>query len=251
LSKELDVHLETAGEAAPEVGPPDGEGGDLSPTPDAGDAHDATDETPDAPGDLAIETFSTDAPTDSPGADHAGTDARPDDQPCGPSGAHCGAYACDVALGMCKTICFSDDDCFERRACRQGVCGNRIAIACTANDECMSGFCAQGICCQAACNQACYSCALAASTGSCQRVPANTADPDMRCPTGNVCDGYGQCVPSTCTVAADCGRYHSCSNGHCSVCFATCAQDTDCAAPNVCHDNNGCTQCGPADAGVD
>jgi len=252
-----DAHAETGGEA-PSV---DGEAGDLSTATDA--PADTTVDTPidspadtlqDAPVDLPVETVSPDALAEDAPVDRAGDgggDARPEDQPCGPQGFHCAPFTCDVAIGMCKTVCFTDDDCFERSPCRQGICGNRNLIACMSNGECISRFCAQGVCCQSACNQVCYSCALAASTGSCQLVPAGNADPEMRCPAGNVCDGRGQCVPGSCTVDTDCGRYHSCFDGHCNSCLATCASSADCVAPSVCHDNNGCTRCGPADAGAD
>jgi hypothetical protein len=178
---------------------------------------------------------------DRAGAD--GSDARPEDQPCGPQGFHCNPYACDVALGLCKTTCASDDDCSGRRTCLRGQCGSWEPFPCGANEECNSGFCAQGVCCQTACDQTCRSCAVAGSVGICSPVPIG-ADPLHQCPAGSVCNGLGGCVRTctTATVATDCGRGYSCSNGRCLACAATCVTGAECAS-GYCVDNNGCTYC--------
>jgi hypothetical protein len=271
--------LDTAVDSPREIAPPGGDA--VDPAPDAGEARDAgreaigdaRDDAPvDAPADLAAdvpleapvdapadapadapeETGGADAPTDGSPldvADGGGSDVRPEDQPCGPSGWRCNPFACDVALGVCKTACATDDDCYARRACTQHTCGLGN-YACTANEECNSGFCAQGVCCQTACSGTCRSCAVPGSIGTCALVPIGTPDPIGSCASGDVCDGRGQCVPGTCTVAADCGRFHACTGGRCVPCNATCASTPDCTAPAICIDNNGCTICGLPDAGT-
>jgi len=272
-----DAGLDAAVDSAREVAPPDGDAVDLA--PDAGEIRDATPEAiedargdapvdvavdapidapvdgpADAPADTPQETAGADASTDgSPPdvADAGGSDVRPEDQPCGPSAWHCNPFACDVALGICKSACVTSDDCFARGPCTQGTCGRPgFGAPCVANDECNSGFCAQGACCQTSCSGTCMSCAVLGSIGTCAFVASGMPSPNGGCAAGNVCDGRGQCIPTTCTVATDCGRYHSCSGGHCIPCNATCASTPDCTSPAICIDNNGCTYCGLPDAGT-
>jgi len=271
---------EAARDTVPEVPPADAAIGDAdddadgpSSPPDVADARDAVAETiDDAPADLASDApadVAADAPSDTPapdapidmappdapedrgGPDRSGSDARPEDEPCGPSGFHCNPFACDVARGICKTTCAGDDDCYARRPCIEGRCVTQPEIPCAANEECLSGFCAQGACCASACTQTCFSCAVLGTIGTCSFVPNGMPSPNGGCSSGRVCDGRGQCVPPSCTAATDCGRSHSCSNGRCLPCVATCASSADCAFGATCVDNNGCTYCGFPDAGAD
>jgi hypothetical protein len=94
------------------------------------------------------------------------------------------------------------------------------------------------------------SCAVPGAIGTCSFVPNGMPNPNGDCGPGSVCDGRGECAPSTCAVAIDCGRLHSCSGGHCIPCNATCASTADCAQGAICIDNNGCTYCGLPDAGT-
>jgi hypothetical protein len=221
----------------------------------------AADAPPDTPTDAPTDRPNIDAPVDVSPADvpaqdrvsSDGTDVRPEDQPCGPLGFHCRPFACDVALGTCKTTCAGDGDCFTGQPCVRGSCGRPSPGApCTSNAECNSSFCAQGVCCATACNGRCRSCAIPGAVGICTAVPAGGLDPTGTCTAGNVCDSRSECVPSVCAIDSECGRYHLCSNARCITCVATCASDADCiGGPVRCIDRNGCTRCDLPDAGVD
>ena len=243
-----DLHPEAASTDAPSDTPaadapadqaPDGSNGDTPPDVPIGDA--AADRG-DAPPDAAADAPSTDGTT---------PDVRPEDQPCGTLGISCRPFACDVARGVCKAACLTDDDCFTGIHCNAGnLCGYKEDTVCGADDECQSGHCAQGVCCATACNQRCYSCASLGSLKTCAPVPAGAQDPTGTCPTGTFCDGRGECVPPTCTADGDCGLFHLCTNGHCVPCTPTCVTTTECATPAICSGRNGCTYCGIADAGA-
>jgi hypothetical protein len=81
----------------------------------------------------------------------------------------------------CVAVCTRDDECEPPFVCRLGACSKPGGgVACSANDQCLSGFCAQGVCCNRACNAPCESCAMPAFRGVCQPVPP--ADrPDAAC----------------------------------------------------------------------
>jgi hypothetical protein len=169
-------------------------------------------------------------------------DTRPEDQPCGPLGFYCNPFACDVARGICKSVCASDDDCASGRPCRNGTCGGNDLSACTSNNECLSGFCAQGHCCNTACTQTCYSCALSGTVGTCRPVPQGTQDPGGRCGATNLCDGTGVCLAAQCANDTDCAVRRWCMEGRCLPCAATCASNADCFS-NICIKRNECSYC--------
>ncbi len=215
------------------------------------DAHDAGTEAPDA-ADAPADRTSADVPPDATAQDRVasdGGDVRPEDQPCGSLG-NCAPFACDVARGLCKTTCATNDDCVAARTCIRGTCGVTGDPYCSSNTECNSGFCAQGVCCATACNQLCFSCAVPGSTGVCSPIWNGAPEVSARCPTGQTCDGRGQCIPPSCAIDTDCGPSHWCVNAHCSPCAATCVTDAECAAGALCVNRNGCTYCGLRDAGT-
>ena len=189
-----------------------------------------------------------DAPSDRTLADRS--DVRPEDQPCGAQGFICTPFACDVARGVCKSTCATNDDCVTGQPCNAGLCGFRQPAACSSSDECLSGFCAQGVCCATACAGPCRSCALPGSFGTCTTVPRGALDPSATCGAGATCNGRGGCVPATCVADTDCGDLYLCNDAHCVPCNATCTSDAACAAPAVCIMRNFCTHCGFLDGGT-
>lgn len=223
------------------------------------DALPSDDAFPDAPA-------SDIGPIDAPPADAAGdridapidalpdgptSDARPEDQPCGPLAFNCAPFACDVALGICKSHCTTNADCVTGKTCTSiGLCGFREDTICAANAECASGFCAQGVCCATACTGSCRSCALPGSIGTCAPVARGSLDPIGVCGTDATCNGRGGCVPATCVADTDCGELYWCTAGRCVPCNATCVSSAECIAGAACFTRNACSYCSPADAGA-
>ena len=144
--------------------------------------------------------------------------------------------------------------------------GSKIGSACSAGNQCASGFCADGVCCNEACDGICRSCASPESLGTC--IPADVGtDPRQNCEeqgvaacgTDGVCDGTGACekyaagvicqsagcTGSTLTSAQRCdgqgvcmaAQSQSCAPFTCGAsgqCKTTCTTDGDCLAPNTC-----------------
>jgi hypothetical protein len=191
---------------------------------------------------------------------------------CRPQGVqNCPPYRC--ADGACTTKCVTDADCQTGHACVAGSCGKRQnGQACTKAGDCASDFCVDGVCCAEACQGACKSCALPSSMGHCAAAPAGAGDPHgvctdqgaQSCGTDGACDGAGgcrkyrpgtQCAPERCdgnvyTPASACSATGQCvapqslacapyaCNG--ARCFAACADNADCLAPNVCDAQGSC-----------
>jgi hypothetical protein len=230
--------------------PGDGSPADSDTRADGPSTVDATDAPADLPGsgDRPADLATGDAPTDRVPIDRTdGPDARPEEQPCGPLGFYCAPFACDVARGICKSVCATDDDCTSGRPCRNGSCGGNDRTPCSSNSECNSGFCAQGTCCNTVCNQVCFSCALPATIGVCTPLPAGALEPLNRCGEGNFCDGTGGCTTPSCATDDDCAVRRNCTAGHCVACTASCVSDADCAAVSYCVKRNGCSYCWPRD----
>ncbi len=101
--------------------------------------------------------------------------------------AACDACACTVVPAKEGTSCGSQGETCSAG----GACVSGLGAACSAAEECASGYCADGVCCGEACDGACVSCALAGRAGSCELVDAGT--PDASCPGGS-CDDFGVCA---------------------------------------------------------
>jgi hypothetical protein len=179
---------------------------------------------------------------------------------------------------MVCAACAADGDCASGNYCdlsnNGGTCTPAKAngAACSATDQCTSGFCANGVCCNSACNTSCQACTAAlkgtGSDGTCGPVAAGTADPKgvctdqgaMSCGTDGKCDGAGACQKymagtscgavaclngtligaRTCDGMGTCqqGSMMSCSpyakcNGN--ACATMCSTSADCAAGFACN----------------
>jgi Trypsin len=171
----------------------------------------------------------------------------------------------DVARGP---ACLTSLDCRPRLSCVAGACTlKERGNACSANDECATGFCADGVCCGLACEGGCVSCNQAGRVGTCW--PVDTGKPDPRgicadqgvpsCGTTGACDGFGGCAEyatgavcaaskcvgnsfegaRACDGRGTCGTAPSlqaCAPYACNAasCFNACISDAGCAAPAVC-----------------
>lgn len=118
--------------------------------------------------------------------------------------------------------------------------------ACTANNQCSSGFCVDGVCCNNRCGGGslvdCLACSVAAGAaqdGVCTPAAPGTGCSDRNaCTQRDVCLGNGVCsgAPITCTPSDACHRAGTCnpSTGRCNA---------GPALPNgsPCSDGNQCT----------
>jgi hypothetical protein len=111
----------------------------------------------------------------------------------------CSPYRCGTD-SRCNTTCTSDGDCVAPATCQSGTCGPKApGAACTAPNQCASGFCEQGICCGTTCGGACRSCALPGSPGTCTQVPVSA----------------NALCPESCATTADCASPTVCGGGAC------------------------------------
>jgi hypothetical protein len=143
------------------------------------------------------------------------------------------------------------------------VTAGRLAVAldCTDDSECASGFCADGVCCDAACDGTCQSCALTGKVGTCSAV-ANAQDDT--CGGDSTCDSAGRCgkqLGSTCASPSDCASGNCvdgvcCGSASCGTCqscaipgsVGACAPvpkhiedpDSSCSAPSACNGLGAC-----------
>jgi len=173
----------------------------------------------------------------------------------------CSPYACGTTA--CRTTCSSNAECASSTfycTGTNGTCQARKAqgLACTANNECTSGFCTDGVCCGSASCSTCQACNVTGHLGTCFNVSSTTSD--SRCttspPCGNtgLCDGLGACAlagsttpcgsqscsGSTqtnarfCTGTGTCGTATTmnCSPYVCgaTACKTTCSSSADCAS---------------------
>lgn len=139
--------------------------------------------------------------------------------------------------------------------------------ACTANDDCISGFCSDGFCCDTRCEGTCRACNVPGFLGTCRDAlpgtnPRGICQPDATaCGHDGSCDGSGSCrfaakgrtcstkicaagvLTNTayCDGAGTCGTATTrvCDPYVCkpdgSDCFSTCTvAGTECKAPAVC-----------------
>ena len=185
---------------------------------------------------------------------------------CKPSTTQsCFPFACNATTQTaCVAVCASNADCASGQLCNAGSCGlNRLGQSCTAGTDCASGYCVDGVCCSAGSCGICQACNLAGTAGSCQPVPAKTAEPHQLCvanpPCGydGTCDGTGvcrnvsagtSCGLTTCTgsntIVSSCSGTGTCvqtpvacpGNLVCgpSACLLSCATGADCVAGIAC-----------------
>jgi hypothetical protein len=115
----------------------------------------------------------------------------------------CTPFNCESAA--CRSSCVTDADCVPPNVCQTGKCGRRgEGQACTANDQCLSGFCVDGVCCENACTGRCQFCGSPAARGKCTSVRAGAPDPRA---SAGVTDPARVCLDQG---AASCG-----TNGRC------------------------------------
>ncbi len=176
----------------------------------------------------------------------------------------CSPFACNATTQTCVSVCTTDADCASGQFCTAGSCGlRRLGQICTADNQCASNNCVDGVCCSAATCGACQSCNLAGSAGSCQPVPAGSAEPHQLCaanpPCGftGTCNGAGACqnaaagtacgasacsgstsTSSACNGAGTCTQTGVACPGHfncgASGCLTACGSDTDCVTGYTC-----------------
>jgi hypothetical protein len=112
--------------------------------------------------------------------------------------ADCAQGLACTGAGACFTRCAQDNpDCESGYYCGSNACMAKKAggAACTAANECTSGFCTDGVCCAEACTETCKSCNLAGALGMCTFVPSGNRDPNgpNPCSPPQRCDGAGTC----------------------------------------------------------
>ena len=186
-----------------------------------------------------------------------------------PANRSCGNFMCQI--DACKTICTTDNDCLAPTTCSNGSCGLKgPGAACTAANQCASGFCTEGVCCDSACSDAtgttglCRSCKVAGKVGTCTPVAAGGVDPKSRCVasapgSGNcsndgTCNGAGACRPwstatgcrqqscagSTLTAAANCDGAGNCQPAMTSPCAPYVCSATSPSCLTTCSQNADC-----------
>lgn len=186
---------------------------------------------------------------------------------CQPAGTtYCAPYVCSG--NACGAQCTSDVNCSSTTYCDTStskcVARNAPGTACTAVDQCASGFCVDGVCCDKACTGTCYACTKAkkgtGDDGVCGPIAAGT-DPDNECAQDPVstcqhngyCNGAGTCAFYA--IGTACGSVSCVGNSAVGkVCnsFNECkaeATGVDCApyvcgatgCPGSCTDSTQCT----------
>jgi hypothetical protein len=112
----------------------------------------------------------------------------------------CSPYICGPTA--CKTSCAGDGDCSAGHFCQNTVCvaPQPQGSACTAGNQCSTGFCADGYCCDTACSGVCKSCdgtwTISGLNGTCSNI--DCADPQ------NECAGTAICLSGACHSLAMC-----------------------------------------------
>ena len=99
------------------------------------------------------------------------------------------------------------------------------------------GECSQGFAC-APCDVALYG----TWECKCAHPGADGCEVDADCPTGKVCDGFGDCR-APCTTDADCASGEACPQEQLCIALATCAPSVCLPLSDACHD----AACAPAE----
>ncbi len=179
----------------------------------------------------------------------------------------CLPFACSAGTQSCVSVCAADSDCAPGQFCNTstGSCGlKRLGQICNLGSECASGNCVDGVCCSSPSCGICQVCNVAGNPGSCQPVPAGTAEPHQGCtpvpPCGfdGTCNGAGNCRNTgagTSCGAASCTGSTALPAGSCdgaglcvqtpqacpdhlvcggTACLTSCTADGDCVAGYTC-----------------
>jgi len=178
----------------------------------------------------------------------------------------CTPYKCGGSPAACTSSCNNDGDCASTAYyCASHACVPKLVLgtACSAVDQCVSGFCADGVCCNSACTGACQACsaALNGSTNGTCSTASNGTNPRSVCGTSaaNTCGLNGTCQSGACAdwpSGTACGAA-SCSGGTESL-ATTCNGTGTCVTattmpctPYICGATACLTQCGAANASGD
>ncbi len=133
------------------------------------------------------------------------------DVPAGSAGSpSCSPYLCSGNSASCPTSCSKDTDCIGGDYCNGSACVSKTStgVACSAPNQCSSGFCADGYCCNTACSGACDTCKVSGKEGTCTHLSAGSA-------------GSPSCIPYLCS-------------GNSASCPTSCGKDTDCIGGDFC-----------------
>jgi hypothetical protein len=184
-----------------------------------------------------------------------------------PHPASCGAYRCNGSLPACPESCASDAVCAEGFDCEEGACALRRenGVACSRNEQCLSGACTDGVCCDSSCPGTCSSCALPEHVGVCSAVTgapapargschgaglcAGTCDgsgPDCHYPNDDTPCGAGSCDNAVAVAPRSCDGEGQCVSGPSHECPTGC-EGAQCASEMLRSDNSGCAT-GPVGA---
>jgi hypothetical protein len=144
-----------------------------------------------------------------------------------------------------------------------------LGAACTAANQCGSGFCVDGFCCDSGCTGQCQACNVSGSVGACTAVSGVPRGDRTPCAgNGTVCEGTCDGTnPSACTYPsgpAQCGAFcdgqcdgqGSCTGvGACAigyacednVCQTSCDEPSDCAPNFECNGSQQCVRIAESD----
>jgi hypothetical protein len=161
--------------------------------------------------------------------------------------------------------CYNDKDCdkegfFCNQSSGVGVCDerNKLGNACSAGNQCKSGFCVDEVCCDSACAGLCLSCVLPDTLGLCMPLADGTdCDDGSFCTDGDICDA-GQCLGGP---AMDCSDLDNpCEEAVCdeetASCLAVvpvdkCIIQGQCVAGGSVHPDTPCLLCKPGVVATD
>ena len=105
-----------------------------------------------------------------------------------------------------------------------------IGVACSADDECASGYCRDEVCCDSACDSPCRGCSVSGSEGTCGQLPKGAAGQPSCAPY--LCDGQDEACPSSCITNDDCADEAVCDES--SECAPPLAAGSSCTRADQC-----------------
>ena len=169
---------------------------------------------------------------------------------CNASGmVNCAPFQCASATGSCTTTCAKDADCAADAWCSGTTCKKKSASgqACTAADQCTSGFCVDGYCCGSACAQQCEACNVSGAEGTCAPVSGKPHGTRAACATG---DAQHACSTATC-AGSDLSR-DRCAGfvGSSVTCRTSSCDGNQSVSSAVCDGKGGCPAPSPVNCGA-